>query len=39
MLVSMIDLVQYIVETHLMMFQCWEQLIIAVDYAAKLIAH
>ena len=38
MLVSIIDPVGYVAGTNLMMFHCWDQLIIAVDYVAKLIA-
>ena len=39
MLVSMKDPVQYFVGINLMVFHCWEQLIIAADYAVKLISH
>ena len=36
MLVSMVDLVWYIVGTNLLLFYGWDKLITVVDYAAKL---
>ena len=38
MLVSMVDLVWYIVGTNLLLFYGWDKFITAVDYAAKLLS-